>query len=486
MRWAGVGWWIRTAALAVAGASTACGGGSAGGDPPGGAAGGDASSLAAAGAALFFDKSLSASGRQSCATCHVPSRAFTADPAIDHGLPVSLGGADLDLPGFRNAPSLTYASYTPAFFVAPGNVPTGGFFRDGRSASLAEQAEEPFITPFEMANANAAEVVRRLERSPDTLAKFEAAYGAGPLADPVRALADIGRAVAAYEETAAFHPFSSKYDYWLAGEAQLTPPEAKGLALFNDPGKGNCNACHVSHPEEYSSHALFTDFTYDNIGVPRNWRIPANSPNPVSPIDGVPLNYIPAPVDVPADAEYGYYDLGLCGPFGPASVDLQPRPALSATTGYCGLFKVPSLRNAAITAPYFHNGVFDTLRQAIEWYVTRDINNNTGNNPTPVAAGPQGNPYAPAGSFYTAADGSPDRYEYNDLPVRYDANVNIGEVPYTPPSAAGGQAPTLTSDEIDDIVAFLCTLTDGYDPKNPAAYSWPAQCRAVESGPASP
>jgi len=492
--------------MILMGILSACGGGSGGGaqtastGPSSSAAAGTAaptigclsatqaaslSALVAAGQALFTDTSLSASSRQSCATCHVPSRAYTADPATDHGLPVPLGGAKMDLPGFRNAPSLDYACYTPAFFIASGNTPTGGFFRDGRASSQAEQAQEPFITPFEMANANAAEVVTRLENSPATLAKFEAVYGTQVLQQPAVALQDIGQAIAAFEKTPTFHSFSSKYDYYLEGKAQLTPMELQGLSLFNDPGKGNCSACHISHAQGYSSQALFTDFTYDNIGVPRNWNIPANQPDPVSPVDGVPLNYVPAPVDVPADAEYAWYDLGLCGPFESSSVDPSPRVSFAATTGFCGVFKVPTLRNIAITAPYFHNGEFSSLLQVLEWYVTRDINNNPGNNPMPVPAGPDGNPYVAVGTFYTTAAGTPDEYEYNDLPVDYDANVNIGEVPYTPPTFSGGQAPTLTADDINDIIAFLCTLTDGYDPSNPSAYNWPAQCQAVESAPAS-
>jgi cytochrome c peroxidase len=143
------------------------------------------------------------------------------------------------------------------------------------------------------------------------------------------------------------------------------------------------------------------------------------------------------------------------------------------------------LRNVALTAPYFHNGEFPTLHEAVQWYVTRDINNNSGNNPTSVALGPEGNPYAPAGTFYITADGSPDLNQYNDLPVAFDANVNAGEVPYTPPSFAGGQSPTLNSQEIDDLVAFLCTLTDGYDPGNPSAYNVPAQCQASTATPAA-
>jgi cytochrome c peroxidase len=421
------------------------------------------SAAAVAGEALFSDRSLSASGRQSCATCHVAARAFTADPTTDHGLPVPLGGANMDQTGFRNAPSLAYASFTPSFSTAP--VPTGGFFRDGRASSLATQAEQPFLTSFEMANRDAAEVVGRLQRSTATLRKFIAAFGDAALGDAETALQDIGLAIAAYEtEDPDFHPFSSKFDFWLQGQAALSAQEQRGLTLFNSPGKGNCTACHPSQRQGYSSHALFTDFTFDNIGVPRNWAIPANDPGSSSSIGGAVLASAPTPVDVPPDAEYAYYDFGLCGPFAPAAFDVNARPILSATTSLCGFF----------------------MRQVIEWYVTRDINDNTANNPNPVAAGPGGNPYVAAGSFYLGKDGTPDLYEYNDLPAVYDASVNIGEIPYTPPAFGGGQAPTLNSDEIDDIVAFLCTLTDGYDPANPTAYNLPAQCKggAATSAPA--
>lgn len=468
--------WVRLNGLvACSAALAACGGGGTTEAPPAPSA---LSAAALAGQAIFADASLSASGVQSCSTCHVPTRAFTADPATDHGLPVPLGGANMDQTGFRNAPSLMYGSFTPPFSTSSG--PVGGFFRDGRASSLATQAQQPFVTAFEMANQNAAEVVSRLQQSAASLQAFVAAYGDAVLADPETALQDMGLALAAYEtEDPDFHPFSSKYDYWLQGQAQLTAQEHNGLDLFNDPTKGNCTACHPSQRQGYSSHALFTDFTYDNIGVPRNWAIPANNNALVSPIDAAPLAVVPAPVDVPADAEYAYYDLGLCGPFQPAAFDINARPSLSATTSLCGLFKVPTLRNIAVTSPYFHNGVFSTLHQVVEWYVTRDINNNTANNPNPVAAGPGGNPYVALGSFYTAANGTPDLFEYNDLPALYDANVNIGEVPYTPPTFGGGQAPTLTAQEIDELVAFLCTLTDGFDPANPTAYNVPTQCQPI-------
>ena len=239
-----------------------CGGGGDGGGgeaPPPAAL----TAKAIAGKALFFDTSLSGSGKQSCGTCHVPSRAFTADPATDHGLPVPLGGRNMDLPGFRNAPSLMYAFLTPGFFLDQG-TPTGGFFRDGRASSLAVQAQQPFVTEFEMANQDAAEVVSRLQASAATLQAFVTAFGEGVLADPTAALAAMGEAIAAYEtEDPGFAPFSSKYDYWLQGQAQLSSAELAGLALFNNPGKGNCTACHPSQRQGYSDHALFTDFTYE-------------------------------------------------------------------------------------------------------------------------------------------------------------------------------------------------------------------------------
>jgi cytochrome c peroxidase len=321
-----------------------------------------ASAAALAGKALFFDTSLSASGKQACGTCHVPSRAYTADPATDKGLPVPLGGPNMDQTGFRNAPSLVYASFTPPFTLSGG--PVGGFFRDGRASSLAAQAQQPFVTAFEMANADAAAVVAKLQNSPTTLAAFVAAYGTTPLSDPDAALADIGAAIAAYEtEDPSFHPFSSKYDYWLGGEATLTTSESNGLALFNNPGKGNCTACHPSQAQSFSEHALFTDFSFDNIGVPRNWKIPANNVGSVSPVDGAPFSTVLVPVDVPDAAEYPYYDMGLCGPFKSATGDVNARVDLADTTSMCGIFKVPTLRNIAVTSPYFHNGVFTDLQQ---------------------------------------------------------------------------------------------------------------------------
>ena len=257
-----------------------CGGGNGPEDTPAPPPAGQ-TTAAMAGKAIFFDASLSVSGKQSCGTCHVPSRAFTADPATDRGLPVPLGGPTWTRPGSQRALADVRLVHA-AVFADRG--PTGGFFRDGRASSLATQAQQPFITPFEMANQDAAEVVGRLQNSPATLQAFVAVYGEAALDDPRSRAQDMGLAIAAYEtEDPSFHPFSSKYDFWLQGQAQLTAQEQSGLTLFNNPVKGNCTACHPSQRQGYNSHALFTDFTFDNIGVPRNWKIPANTPGSVSP-----------------------------------------------------------------------------------------------------------------------------------------------------------------------------------------------------------
>lgn len=389
------------------------------------------SAMGRLGEKLFTDSALSASGKQSCASCHVATRAFAGDDA----LPVPLGGPRMDLPGLRNTPSLAYAQFAPTFGTGEDGEPLGGFFYDGRAASLAEQAQKPFFTPFEMANRSPDELLERLRTRP-YLGEFIEVFGSAAVQDSATALANIGLALAQYQkEDPAFRAFSSKFDAYLRGQATLSSQEQHGLALFNNAAKGNCAACHVSSPTA-NTPALFTDFTYDNIGVPRNWKIAAN-------VDGNGLSYVPQNGRALGAPRYDYYDLGLCGPL---------REDLAATPSRCGAFKVPTLRNAALTGPYFHNGVFGTLQEVVAWYGTRNT--------------------APE-RWYRRADGTPD-IAFNDLPQIYGDNVNVSEVPYIP-----GFAPALTDAEMADIVRFLCTLTDGFDPANPAAYRVPSQCHAT-------
>jgi cytochrome c peroxidase len=359
------------------------------------------SEAARLGRQIFFDKSLSASGKMSCASCHDPA---TAHAPADSSFP-PLGGANSDQPGFRAVPSLRYLHLNPAFSFDEEESPTGGFNRDGRAQSLAEQGQRPFLAPHEMANASREEVIARLRKAPYA-AQFRNVFGAGIFDIPADAFDRAAFALQEYQkEDIAFHPFDSKYDQFLDGKAELSPGELRGLKLFNDPAKGNCAACHPSARSKDGMPPLFTDFTFDNLGVPRNKAIPAT-------------------------ADPAYFDLGLCGP---------DRTDLATRTELCGAFKVPTLRNAATRHTYFHNGAFTDLHDVLRFYVRRDTH--------------------PEEWYPRAADGSLQKF--NDLPPAYRENVNTTEAPY---NRRPGMAPALNDEEIDYIVRFLGTLTDGYKP----------------------
>lgn len=389
-------------AFGLAGLLVGCGGGGSSANSAGTAQPTPEASVSAAasvGEKIFKDVSLSASGKMSCATCHDPANAHA--PA--NNLSVQLGGAKLDVPGFRATPSLRYLNLTPAFFFDKDGTPTGGFTHDGRAQTLAQQAETPFLAPHEMANRDRADVVAKLQRSA-YVSEFKAAFGATIFENTDSAFERALFALQQYQkEDKDFHPYDSKYDQFLAGKAALNEAELRGLALFNNPSKGNCIGCHSSAKGADGSSPLFTDFTYDNLGVPRNYAIPAT-----------------------ADAAYA--DLGLCGP---------DRTDLKARTDLCGAFKVPSLRNVATRKVFFHNGRFTSLRDAVSFYVRRDTN--------------------PEEWYPLAADGSVMKFD--DLPAAYLKNVNTTEVPY---NRQRGMAAALSPAEVDDVVKFLATLNDGY------------------------
>ena len=377
---------------------TGCGGGTATPEAP---AATELSDQAALGELIFKDASLSASGRQACASCHVESNAHSPDNA----LPAQLGGPLLDQQGGRSAPSARYLAFNTDFFFDGEGTPTGGFFWDGRAPSLRGQAREPFLNPLEMANADAADVVAKLARAPYA-ERVQERLRRRHLRRPDDAFDRMALALQHYQlEDVEFRPFSSKYDEFLRGKAQLTAQELRGLALFNSPAKGNCAGCHPSAKAADGSLPLFTDFTYDNLGVPRNPELAQN-------------------------ADPAYFDLGLCA---------RPAGDLAARTDLCGAFKVPSLRNVALRKVYFHNGLFKTLKDALTFYVQRDTN--------------------PEKWYPLKPDGSVNKF--NDLPAAYQANVNTTEVPY---NRQLGDAPALSDAEIDDVIAFLQTLSDGYVP----------------------
>jgi len=237
---------------------------------------------ASLGRKIFFDSTLSGSGQMSCASCHDPVHAH----APSNALPVQFGEPDLDVAGSRSAPSLRYLNNFPFSFDSEG-TPNGGFNRDGRAQSLLEQAERPLLAANEMANGDAATFIAKLAVAAYA-DEFKRVFGDDVFADVEGAFFRARFAIEAYEQSEpALHPFDSKYDFFLAGKVMLSNAELRGLALFNRPDKGNCQACHPSARGADGAPPLFTDYTYDNLGVPRNAEIPANM-------------------------DPAYFDLGLC------------------------------------------------------------------------------------------------------------------------------------------------------------------------------
>jgi cytochrome c peroxidase len=363
--------------------------------------------LTTIGRAMFFDKTLSANGRVACASCHDPAFAFgpSNSAAVQPGV-------NARARGFRATPSLRYLHSLPPFsehhFDNEGDDsidlgPTGGHTWDGRASSAHEQARLPLLSPDEMGNANEAAVVRQLERTPYA-AQMRTAFGADVFADSAQAFAAATMALEVFQQSPReFYPYSSRYDAVLRGRATLTPREARGLALFNDPAKGNCASCHLSTPTPDGAFPLFTDFGHIAIGVPRN--------------DGLRANDNPR-----------FFDLGLCGPL---RTDFTGKPEAAE---YCGRFRTPSLRNVALRKVFFHNGAVRSLDEAVRFYATRDTDPR----------------------HWYARDSRGRVLRYDDLPRRYRGNVNT-EPPF---GGRPGLPPVLNDSEIGDIVAFLRTLTD--------------------------
>lgn len=373
---------------------------------------------------LYFDKNLSKNKNQSCASCHFPAPGFVdpANVAKPYSSVVSLG-SDRSLNGGRNAPSVGYAAFSPSFHWDEfEGLYIGGQFWDGRAPTLIEQAMGPFLNPVEMAMENEAAVLAAMIDRKNRNAKaykglFAKVYGLdlsrlnfNDQAKVEAAYKMVAEAIATYEKTAFFLPFTSKFDYYLAGKTNLSAQEARGLALFN--GKAQCNLCHQADPmvDEAGNLTapLFTDYSYDNLGIPKSTNVLIKD-NPV--------------------------DYGLGGRADIAALD--PDPVLTAAAGYpvsageAGKFKVMTLRNIAVTAPYGHNGFFATLEQIVHFYNKRDqMQSMTG-----------------MGGMGGGMNMQPEVAQN----VNRDELGNLG----------------LTMMEERDLVAFLKTLTDGYGPTSP-------------------
>jgi cytochrome c peroxidase len=346
---------------------------------------------------LFFDATLSEPAGQSCASCHDPAAAFV-DP--DTARPTSKGVHPKRF-GSRNTPSAMYMAFSPAFhFDREEGHYVGGQFWDGRAATLEEQARLPFIDPVEMANPDQRAVVEKVRRAAYA-GQFDEVFGKDALAAVEPAYGRIASALAAFERSTEFQPFTSKHDAWLQARAKLSRQELRGLALFNDDKKGNCAACHPSQRRPDGGLPLFTDFTYDNLGVPKN---------PENPFYGQHKTFNPQGAK--------FIDRGLGGIVKQRSED--------------GKFKVPTLRNIARTAPYMHNGYFRTLRGVVAFYNDRDVR--------PACKG-------------EATEAEAEKRACWPQP-ELRRNMNTEEM-----GRLG-----LSEQDIDDIVAFLQTLNDGYVP----------------------
>jgi cytochrome c peroxidase len=352
---------------------------------------------------LFFDPALSASGKMSCATCHDPR--FAYGPANDRS--TQLGGPDLQAPGLRAVPTLRYLSTVPPFSEhhfdeavdeSIDQGPTGGFTWDGRADSAHEQARAPLTSPFEMANDSVESVATKVAHG-SYADPFRATFGDDVFDDPKLASGAVLISFEAFEQSPRdFNPYSSRYDAVLRGQLQLTPREARGLALFSAKDKGNCASCHPNTVRK-GAFPRFTDFGYNAIGVPRNPAISANK-------------------------DPAFYDMGLCGPL---------RTDLSTHKEYCGQFRVPTLRNVAVKHNFFHNGAFHRLEDVVAFYAQRDTS---------------------PGKWYAKTGGRVESFD--DLPPEYRGNVN-----HEPPfGGKPGAVPALTGSEIADVIVFLNTLTD--------------------------
>jgi cytochrome c peroxidase len=349
--------------------------------------------------ALFEEPALSASGRLACANCHADAAAH-ADPA---GTTLPVGGLNLDLAGMRSSPSLRYLDGNSTFRIDPVRGPQGGFTWDGRADSRAAQAGGPLLNPVEMASADVAAVAARV-RGLSYYADFRRLFGLADNSADQAVFDTLKTALQSYQTLDPDYAlFNSRYDQFLDGKIALSAQEARGLAVFNNPATGNCASCHPSQPSLNGNRPVFTNFGYAALGVPRNAAIAAN-------------------------ADPTFFDKGLCGP---VRTDLANRLDL------CGQFKIPTLRNIALTGPYFHNARVASLEDAVRFYATRDAD------PTW---------YAPV---------APGVLPYDDLPFALRANVQQGA-----PFSRGLPTPRLSPQDVTDLVAFLRTLSD--DPTAPA------------------
>ena len=374
------------------------------------------------GKSIFFDENLSFNENESCASCHGPEAGWTGPESAINAAGAAYEGSIAGRFGNRKPPSAAYATLSPILHMDKKGTFTGGNFWDGRATGeklgnpAADQAQGPFLNPLEQALGAPADVVTGVcEGSYGDL--FKQVWGAD-ICDPANvdmAYDEIALSIAAYEASPEVNAFTSKFDYTKQGMAKLTKEEQKGFALFQ--GKGKCRLCHTSNGQD----PLFTDFTYDNLGVPKNPENPFYGELTFNPLGG------------------DWVDLGLGG-FLETRTDYE-----SFAEDQLGTVKVPTLRNvdlrpdSGFVKAYMHNGYFKTLEGVVHFYNTRDVLDEC---PTDGVYGDLG--YTAEEAMAANCWPAPEVAEN----VNYDELGDLG----------------LTAEEEADIVAFLKTLSDGYQP----------------------
>ncbi len=305
------------------------------------------------GKSLYFDANLSQNRTQSCATCHAAENGFVDPRDTKMGKMVSLGDDGTSF-GDRNAPTAGYAKFSPLFHKNAKGDYVGGQFLDGRELDLKGQAGGPPLNPVEMGMKDKASVVARLKENSDYLTAFKKFYGATVFDNNDTAYLSMTKAIEAFEKTDFFSPFDSKYDQFLRGEYKLSDQEELGRLLFFSKQFTNCNLCHQLKTSETAKGETFSNYAYHNIGVPSNPKILAMK-------------------QASGKGKLPFVDHGLLN--NPKVTDSQQD----------GKFKVPGLRNIAVTGPYMHNGVFKDLKTVILFYnkynsksEKRQINPETG------------------------------------------------------------------------------------------------------------
>jgi len=367
---------------------------------------------------LFFDAKLSVPEGQSCASCHAPEAGFTGPHEGINKAGAAYEGATKGRFGNRKPPTSSYGGDSPVLrFDRKEKAWVGGMFWDGRATGrklkdpLAEQAQGPFLNPLEQ-NIPDARTLCMAVKDSTYASLFEQVWGKGSL-DCDRNVSvtydRIGKSIAAYERSKEANPFRSKYDSWLGKKVKLTEQELQGLKLFE--GKGKCAECHPSKRGPNGTSPLFTDFTYDNLGIPKN---------PENPFYGMPARWNPEGA--------AFVDTGLGGYLKEAGY--KPSQYDPET----GKFKVPTLRNVdrrpspGFVKAFGHNGYFKSLEEIVHFYNTRDV----------------------LGSCEKSSDPRPGENCWPEPEV--PANLNREEL--------GNLG--LTGKEEEAIVAFMRTLSDGY------------------------